>query len=87
MSKYIVKRNFDKSNGMAYVGTILYNIPEPYVTDWTALGLIAEYFGEVTDGIPASVTTSAASYEKKPVTPVLDVKKQTGKPPKKVVKK
>ena len=38
--RYRVLRTFSKPIGMAYAKDILTNIPEPYVTDWTALGLI-----------------------------------------------
>ena len=54
MNSYLVKRNFAKNSGMAYTGDILTDLPEPYVSDWTALGFIVAYTA-TSDPIPQTV--------------------------------
>jgi len=57
MSKYIVKRNFAKNSGMLYTGTIIEDVPEPFLTDWLKAGLIVPFDGSGINEIPASIST------------------------------
>jgi hypothetical protein len=54
MNSYLVKRNFAKNSGMAHTGDILTDLPEPYASDWTALGFIVAYTA-TSDPIPHTV--------------------------------
>ena len=72
--RYRVLRTFSKPHGMAYFQDILTNIPEPYVTDWTALGLIRIIRDDEPEGAKLPDTINLANK------PKLLRQKPTGKP-------
>ena len=76
MSKYIALRTFSKPHGMAFAKDVLEDIPEPYLTDWTSLGLIEPYDESSVNHLPESIVT----VTEQPKRQVLQMDKPTGKP-------
>lgn len=84
MSKQLVKRNFARQYGMVYTGDVLDEVPEPFLTDWTELGLIEPYDENGVTKLPEFISTGKPMQR---VDQTPEPKQMEGKPDKKTKRK